>query len=237
MVKSFVSDLEKFLNVQKTEISISALWNQKSPSKADGQSVREFLEKVAVETYYHDFYHSTDGFRAKYHEKYCKEPYVTPFNRWRWNLGKQVTSSQHHEGMSRLAVYKDWFLNEIMRLTEVESLLVLPIANVQPNYRDEPPPTPTIQNGFDQLFVPPIMGAPDIVVPLGEIPYFSRVTGRDEYLPVVVNIVGLPPSDFSLLRVIQDCLVSSNRPLSVSTGARLFNPESKRAGIFDPSAN
>ena len=234
MVESFVLDLEKFLNIRKTKISISALWNKKPPFqlKPNSQSVQEFLGKVAVETYYHDFYHSTDSFRAKYHERYHKEPYVTPFNHWRWNLGKQVTSSQHHEGMSRLTIYKEWFLNEVMRSTEVQSLLILPVQNVQPHYRDEPPPKPMIQEGFDQLFVPPILGAPDILVPLGEVPYFSKVTGREEYLPVGVDIVGLPHSDLSLLNTIRDCLTSSSRPLGVSTGARLFESEGKRVEIF-----
>ena len=231
MIKLFISDLAGFLDVPKTEVSISALWNKNPPSEAGNLSVQEFLKDLAVDAYYHDFYHSTDDFRAKYWEKYHKQPYATPFNRWRWNLEKVVTAAQHREGTNRLAVYKNWFLNVVMRSTEQQSLLILPIANVQPNYRDSPPPKPTVQEGFDQLFVPSILGASDMVIPLGEVPYLSQITGREEHLAVGIDVVGLPHSDLSLLRTIQGCLKASNRPLRVSTGARIFDPEAMGADI------
>ena len=120
-----------------------------------------------------------------------------------------------------------------MRSTELNSLLVLPISNVKPNYRDNPPPKPTVQEGFDQLFVPSILGAPDIIVPLGEVPYLSKVTGREKYLPVGINTVGLPKSDLSLLKNIQGCLMSSSRSLKVSIGARIFDPEAMRTDTYD----
>ena len=135
--------------------------------------------------------------------------------------------------INRLAVYKDLFLKTVMRSTELKGLLILPISNVQPNYRDNPPPEPTVQEGFDQLFVPSILGAPDIVVPLGEVPYFSKVSAREDYLPVGLDIVGLPHSDQSLLKTIQGCLASSSRPLRVSTGARIFDSEGMKTDIYD----
>ena len=44
IIESFVSDLEKFLNVQRTEFSISALWNKNPPSEAGSQSVSTYRE-------------------------------------------------------------------------------------------------------------------------------------------------------------------------------------------------
>jgi hypothetical protein len=201
---------------------ISSSWDEKPPPEADGQSVREYLSDTVVNTYYHDFYHNTDDFRAKYIAKHQKEPFVNAFNHWRWNLGKKVTTFQHDEGTHRLSVYKDWFLDNIMRQSDHETLVVLPIANVEPNYRDSTPPKIGVQRGFDQLFVPPILGAPDVVVPIGEFPYHSRISNREEFLPVGVDVVGLPGSDLWLIDTLEGCLKSSGRPQIVRTGTRCF---------------
>ena len=222
IIKSFALDLGKVLNVRVSEVSISAMWSEKPPEEASDQSVQQFLKDAAVHTHFHDSYHSMSEFRARYFNKYHKEPEITSFMRWRWQIGKQVTSAQYQEGLRRLTIYKEWFLNVIMRSTECQSLLLLPIHNVEPNYRDTAPPEPTIQEGFDQLFLPSILGGPDIVVPLGESAYLSRITDREEWLPVAVDIVGAPDSDLALLETVQACLVASGRPLKVATGARLF---------------
>ena len=222
IIQSFALDLEKFLNVRVSEVSISAMWSEKPPEEAGDQSVQQFLKETAVHTLFHDSYHSMSGFRTRYFDKHFKEPKITPFSRWRWQIGKQVTSAQYEEGIRRLAIYKEWFLKTVMRSAEFQSLLLLPIDSVQPNYRDSPPPEPVIQEGFDQILLPSILGASDIVVPLGESAYLSRVTGREEWLPVAVDIVGLPGSDLVLLETVRACLAASNRSLKVATGARLF---------------
>lgn len=70
------------------------------------------------------------------------------------------------------------------------------------------------------------MGAPDLVVPIGEYEYASRVSGWKELLPVAVDVMGLPTSDLYLVDVIQHCLEMSAQPTTVSTGPRMFNDNS-----------
>jgi len=43
-----------------------------------------------------------------------------------------------------------------------------------------------------RLFLPLILGAPDIALPIGDVPCESRITGRTEYLPVVMDLVAAP---------------------------------------------
>lgn len=74
--------------------------------------------------------------------------------------------------------------------SETETLVVLPIANAVPNYRDELSQSPRWQSALDRLFLPPILGAPDITIPIGEVPYTSRITKGTEYLPFVIDIMG-----------------------------------------------
>ena len=106
-----------------------------------------------------------------------------------------------------------------------EAYLIMPISNVVVNYRDVPPPPVARPNGFNPLILSPILGAPDSVVPIGEYKYDSRVSGRKEFLPVAVDVVGLPGSDLDLIDVIQHCLEVSARPTTVGTGPRVFNDD------------
>ncbi|MCJ1352085.1 MAG: hypothetical protein MMC33_002069 [Icmadophila ericetorum] len=51
---------------------------------------------------------------------------------------------------------------------------------------------------------PPILSAPDVVIPNGEFPYHSRISNKEAFLPVGVDIVGLPGSDLWLMDLLQD---------------------------------
>lgn len=68
----------------------------------------------------------------------------------------------------------------------------------------------------------PILGAPQIVVPAGEMKYRSRISGRDEYLPVCVSIMGLPGKDQDLLHLTRSILQHSGRNTKVRVGRRMF---------------
>ena len=112
-----------------------------------------------------------------------------------------------------------------MQQAASEAYLIMPISDVIVNYRDAPPAPVARPNGFDPLILSPILGAPDIVVPIGEYEYDSRVSGRKEYLPVAVDVVGLPGSDLHLIDIIQHSLEMSHRPAAVNTGSRMFNAD------------
>lgn len=224
LIDAFLADLAKSLDAIIRKVSIASLWDETRPDGAGNQGVQDYLQDTYVNTNFHDYYYySTDEFRKTYEERYQKRPYVVPFINWKWALGKQVTQAQRDEGMHRLEVYKTWFLNSVMQQNTSEAFLIMPISNVVVNYRDVPPPPTARPTGFDQLILSPVLGAPDIVVPIGEYEYDSRVSGRKEFLPVAVDVVGLPGSDLHLIDVIQHCLEMSKRPTRVGTGARMFN--------------
>ena len=223
LIDAFLADLAKYLGAYIRKVSIASLWEETRPDVADGQSVHDYLSDTYVNTNFHDYYYnSTLEFRTTYEERYRKRPYVNPFIKWKWDLGKSVSRAQRDEGMHRLEVYKEWFLHFAMRQDENEAFLIMPISNVDANYRDVHPAPVARPTGFDPLIVSPILGAPDIVVPLGEYEYDSRISGRKEFLPVAVNVVGLPGSDFRLIDMIEQCLEISERPTVVRTGQRLF---------------
>lgn len=99
----------------------------------------------------------------------------------------------------------------------------------------------------------PIVGAPEVVIPgtysilypsvawlrtvAGTIRYESRISGRQEPLPVCVSIMGLPGqsiaphrvksdssegSDLQLIRMACDFLAKTGRPIRVKVGRHMF---------------
>ena len=221
-LNSFVEDLESSTKGTVDRFSIEDRWHKSCPEGSESQDLQTYLADVVVQTFYYSFYHSQTSFRDRYLKDFHREPYVNSFVKWRWNLGKKVTEPQHQEGMRRLDVYKSWFLKEIFGGLGKNTILVMPISEGVPNYRDHPPATPSVQSGFDALFLSPILGCPDLVVPIGQIEYDSRISGRAEQLPLCVNLIGVPGKDADLINVVQSVLDASDRPCAVRTGSEMF---------------
>lgn len=111
---------------------------------------------------------------------------------------KNVTPEEHELGLQRFHVYREWLLKEALRVHERNPILVWPIKVVEPNYRDEVPKNPQTGDQLlsDPLLLAPVLGAPELVVPIGEIGYQSRISQREEPLPVCVAVMGLPGMTF-----------------------------------------
>lgn len=74
--------------------------------------------------------------------------------------------------------YKEWLINTMLAKSTsvVERLVILSIADAAPNYRDEQSQSPRWQVHANQLLLPPILGAPDIAIPIGDVPCTSSIT-------------------------------------------------------------
>lgn len=221
LIDSFVDDMEECLNANVTRISLRKLWEESAPEEGASSDIEEFLRDVVAQTYYYSFYHASDDFRQQYREKFGHKPYVISFVEQRWAYGAAVTEAQHMEGLRRLDVYRSWLLDVVFKTST--TLVVLPISPVEPHYRDEVTPSPTYQTATDELFFSPILRSPDVVVPIGEILYHSKITDREEYLPVAVNVVGAPGMDNWVLYSVEKVLKMKGRPTEVRTGRRIFN--------------
>ncbi|SCN93677.1 uncharacterized protein FFM5_05775 [Fusarium fujikuroi] len=151
-------------------------------------------------------------------------PYVIPFVRRRWTVGASVSDAEHEEATRRLLVYRKWLHNQFFGNENFETFVILPVAEVKPVYRDEKAESPETQSACDQLFLPPILGSPDVVVPIGETRYYSKISNKIEYLPVVANIVAAPGRDHEFLEAVDAILERSGRSNVVSTGSRIFAP-------------
>lgn len=60
---------------------------------------------------------------------------------------------------------------------------------------------------------------------VGQIPYHSRVSERQEQLPVAVSLMGLPGRDLALIDNAKTVLENSGRHSRVATGRIMFAEE------------
>ncbi|PVH80611.1 amidase signature enzyme [Cadophora sp. DSE1049] len=212
---AFAEDIERCLGVRRTNLSFRDEWSKSPPKEANGLSKDEYFKNVPSDLWY-DGYYALDNFRDRYQKLSGKTPYISPV------IQKSITKSSRDEALARLGVHREWFLSSIMNQASKNAIVIVPIENISPRYRDEPPKFSRDGHGTMCSYLSPSIGAPELIIPVGQIPYESKVTSRKEYLPFAVGIVGLPGTDLNIMDVMQQCLEKSGRPTQVRTGSVMF---------------
>lgn len=75
--------------------------------------------------------------------------------------------------------------------------------------------------GFDDSRISNMAEVPDLVVPVGEIPYKSTVSLKTEYMPVTMSFVAARGCDLMLVNLIED-LEKAGILKPVSTGPMMY---------------
>ncbi|GAP85663.2 putative amidase 1 [Rosellinia necatrix] len=157
IVESFISILENFLGVKKTEFSLADRWDNSPPPEAAGKPLAEYMNRVAFlgagyNPFYYDGYHEYDYFR----EDHAKR-----------DLGAKVTKTEREQSLGELKVFRNWFADNVFRVDKKygsNAILVLPIGPGQPVYRDIYIP-PKAREGIDALSLGSFLRIPQIVLP------------------------------------------------------------------------
>ena len=221
VIDDFVADLEVSLGVKHRKVSFEAVWATSPPQEARGEDFHEYMKDACRDSFFHDDYHNFDQFRAEYYEKYSKAPYVSPPVRRQWKLSATITQSARDIAVARLEVYRNWLLNTILKASTADSIVLIPIENISQRYRDE-----AISDfcpvGVPMLFLSPILGGPELSIPIGQVPFFSKITGKSEALPVSISLLAAPGQDLNLFDCALSCLQKSGRPTTVCAGNKLF---------------
>ena len=134
-----------------------------------------------------------------------KPPFVDRALLWQWDIGKAISQEERDECWRRSEVYRHWLMNRVFNADDksIVTVMVLPIETGQPNYRDSELPGYSLLSGYAALNMSPMMRAPEVTAPVGDIPYVSRVTEREEPLPVAVSLIGAPGTDLILLDLVE----------------------------------
>ncbi|KPM45590.1 hypothetical protein AK830_g921 [Neonectria ditissima] len=223
----FVSRLEETIQIKSTRMNLNYDW-QRVNSTGKNESIIEYIGKQqtmkAIKAF--DLRKNTKQFREDYQKAFGKEPYVNPTIRVRWAEADNSTAHEQKDALDRKRIFKDWFLDSILSVKapdELTAVTLVPISDAEPEYRDDYPEGPWMGgSGFHQNFLSSLTGCPEVVIPIGQIPYQSRVTKRTEFLPVVVAMLGPPGTDVALTKFAADLLHKAGLPTSVKTGRVAF---------------
>lgn len=174
------------------------------------------MDPVIAYKWYDSYEHAVCTFEA--------QPLIVVHRR----LGEKLTRGEYDTAVEEMKVFDEFMLEDVMS-TQSRPLLVLPVGLDSTSYRDqyfgsaEESGSQVQGYGFSSLVFPPLVGMPTFVIPIGQYPYRSRVSGQEEFLPMCVTITGSKGEDFATLDLMQDFLESSpDYKTAVLTGKEAF---------------
>lgn len=167
--QDFVRDVSACFGVRADRSSLQESWDITPPDEASGQSLHCYLHNAGRHSFFYEFYHSNDDFRRRYQEKHHGTPPVALPTQMRWTEGQTITKQQRDHAIYRILVYRKW-LERTLFSPDSSTVVVLPIMDAKVMYRDCKPAGetcggPYAQDAWDQLWLAPVLGAPEITVP------------------------------------------------------------------------
>ncbi|ORX98192.1 amidase signature domain-containing protein [Clohesyomyces aquaticus] len=222
---SFASALESHTGISRTVIDLFSLWNE-TDSLEEGQSMTEFIGKTMAALKNPDLWRHTQDFRDQYQERFGKPPYVNPSIRLKWEAGRNTTPEMQEQAIKRQDRFRAWFETHILEVSsnkENQPLIVFPLSDEEAEYRDDYADGPWIGgSGFHRNFISSLTGCPEIIIPIGQIPYKSRVSQRQEHMPAVASFLGPRNQDAAIANFAKEFLEKMHLPTKVRTGTVAF---------------
>ncbi|KAG4252847.1 hypothetical protein FPRO03_08296 [Fusarium proliferatum] len=225
LTDEFVKLLEDFLGVKRTPFSFVKEWEKNPPQGAGSLPLLKYTEKSAFWSLCYDYYHGFDSFRDEYSAKFGKKPFVSSVVRFRWDVGKDVTSQEYATYMKQLEVFRSWLTENVMgpdSKTLSNAILIMPYGEPHPEYRDEANPPARTFPTVAEKFISPILHAPQLVLPFAQMPYLSKVSGRLEMRPIASTMIGAKGSDLILIKLATEALKKAGWPTSIQTGRYMY---------------
>ncbi|KAF2658829.1 amidase signature enzyme [Lophiostoma macrostomum CBS 122681] len=215
MTGAFMKVVEDYLGIEHVEISLLDEWTKTGPEDLRDLTLIAFLAMSAYTVNGWYGYHTFDDFRRDYPLKFGKKPYVSP--------------SHSARCLDKIKTFKDWFDQVIWQKDDPDALTIMLVPQGRPgaNYRDTVPessdsggPDPM---SYDEVFVTSMLGCPQLVIPIGQNPYESKVSGLIEYAPIVTTLIGPARSDQTLVDVASNALIQAGWPTTVLAGRLMFD--------------
>ncbi|PVH72818.1 amidase signature enzyme [Cadophora sp. DSE1049] len=222
-----VSALEDFLGIKREVFSFSDVWKQCPPPEADGKSFQEFFRMTGYNIFYHDAYHQWGQFRQDHMDKFGTPEVVGPHTRFCWNLGAKITTEERNKSLRELQIYREWMTKHFLPPDPEDSgvgstIIIIPQGSTVPDYRDEMTEGMNARFGPDPNSWGAWLGIPQLVLPVDNCPYLSRITGRTESLPTSVSLLGTKGSDLMLIKLALLAFEQAGLPTTLQTGRSIL---------------
>ncbi|VUC28246.1 unnamed protein product [Clonostachys rosea] len=188
LYESFVSKMASFLNATVESVNTNASFISYTGAS---EGIQAYMGKsYSNVTKYDQVRHAVRPFTEAYEAKFGQHPFWNPVPTVEWAYGESVTDEGYNSALSRVLTYGEWFRSQLVPSCE-EALVIYPFGPGIVDYRDTyvDPPT-TFGGSYAATQQAVYAGVPDYTVPIGSRKYFSRITRRDEELPVTLGIIG-----------------------------------------------
>ena len=242
--EKLVASLETLLQTQRIIFNIADLWRSTHPPDLD-HSIDEAMDSAYRDNvYYESARNAVDPFIADWKHDYRSrhphsieqppKPFIIPIVEARHEYGRDVTDAQYHAANHAQESFSQWAKDVLFRhhVREGENaLLLLPRTWGLPDYRFDgiTPEGPVFPwAGFQPINISGFSDCPDVTVPLGEVPYHSKVTDRREWLPCSVGILAEPKHD-NLLFDLLERLEAEGIVKPQKAGARMYEQQEPSA--------
>lgn len=134
------------------------------------------------------------------------KPFVDPPVRKQWDYGATLSDEDSIEYLERKAAFQRFISDHFMARDDPEScsnaLTVFPLTDGTPSYKSDYHLSGPIFNGFNKYSISQLGQVPEVVIPIGEVPFVSKITQTTKYLPVSISIQAAAGCDFVLYDLI-----------------------------------
>lgn len=221
-----IQKLEYHLECTRTVFDLEELWRETHP-EGQSASLDEATGSIySILTTYTIVHELMNLFIASYKAtQNGKTPFVDPIVKARHDYGRQITASQFAAAVESAKVFSKWACNSFFTSSSAEGefpLLVFPQSWAWPNYRDALAEDLLVFSTFSTYSLSYLSGCPDATIPIGEVPYHSRITDREEMLPVSLSVLSPPGTDLELLALLAE-LEEYGIVRPVAAGASMYD--------------
>ncbi|KAL8743135.1 MAG: hypothetical protein Q9190_004474 [Brigantiaea leucoxantha] len=222
---NFIAKLEAYMDVKCESVSLADSWKQYNPVGSE-KSLAEYFNNTLPWAYAPTQYQTYKTFQEEFFQNLGHAPYFNPESQHKMKWLPTVTSEMHQQALKELGVFKEWFESNIIPVSkdgDSEALLLLPWTTGIPDYRDIYRHKPEWEgHGWFYYMIAPFAKAPEIILPIGQTSFVSRVSGREEWLPASIGIIGARGSDAILVSLLQDVMEKMLLQTSTLVGRMTF---------------
>lgn len=224
-IEQTVLQMEKLLKCKRIPFNINELWRAtpvigqpKSLDEAVGSIYSAITTSSALHT-------GIDEFIEEYKRQNSgQEPAISEIVKARLDFGRTVTPDAVAKSLDSMQAFRQWTEQTLFGAYDQNSttLLIFPQTCGQPDYRDVVPKRTELFNDTFSIYAfGYLVGCPDYTLPVAEVPYESRISGKTEYLPASISLIGRPGSDLELFDVV-DYLHKNGALSDVAAGSRML---------------
>ncbi|EAT86337.2 hypothetical protein SNOG_06506 [Parastagonospora nodorum SN15] len=205
LLTNFLGNVSEYLQANVSAYNLTSEFSNANPTIAPLETLMNLTYAILITKQQIELVR--DPFYADYAAKYDgRRPFVNPVPLARWGWGANQTNTVE-EAVNNKTIFMDWVNSGILTpspKTCSESLVLYVGSTARADPRNVYFEEPGVPFGFSNSRISVMAEVPDFVVPIGEAPYNSTITGHVEYLPVTVDFLAAKGCDGMLFSLIND---------------------------------